>query len=382
MSSAGHVAERTAVADESVLDELCAPLFASLPRHDQRRKGVEYLHGLLRATGRKSIRNIAHAIGDQATEQYLHHFISDSTWEAVPVRRALADYVARVARPRALVVRPLLIPKAGKHSVGVDKHFSPDLGQTLNAQRAMGVWSVGDEVAVPVDWRLHLSRAWAADAGRRDRAAIPDCVRAETELECGIEAYLGVAGQARLPVVLDARVGDVPAAVTRLRGAGAPLLVRVSATQPLTAVDPATRLGTEPLAARQIMAAVRESRRPVAGRWPLLAASTLVRLPGGQDELVLLGFGSAGHPWPEQLWLSDQTGASAADLLRLSELLTRVDHDLARFADRAGMRDFTGRSFAGWHRHMTLASAAHAVLAMTEALGAPVTLPHQRRGSA
>ncbi|MEU7532403.1 transposase [Saccharothrix sp. NPDC042600] len=355
---------------DPVVAELSSTLFASFAREDQRRKGVEYLDGLLRARGRKSIRNIAQAVGGQATEQYLHHFISDSTWGWAPVRRALAAHVGRVAPPAAWVVRPMLIPKAGKHSVGVTRRFCPDLGQTLNAQQAMGVWAVSDELAVPVDWRLHLSQAWVADPGRRSRAAIPDGVRAETDGECAVEAFLGA--DARLafpdrPLVMDARGTDVHAAVARLHPE-TPLLMRISGTQLFTVLDPGSpRRGADPLPAQQVVGLLREARKPVAGRWPLLAATVRVGVPGGRaGDLVLLGVGPAGKSWPAELWLSNQPDADAASLLRTSRFLDRVDHDFGRFADRVGMRDFTGRSFAGWHRHTTLASAAHAVLALVE----------------
>ncbi|MEK8170410.1 hypothetical protein NKH77_14715 [Streptomyces sp. M19] len=55
------------------------------------------------------------------------------------------------------------------------------------------------------------------------------------------------------------------------------------------------------------------------------------------------------------------TEAQAASLVRLSKLTRRVDRDFHEVADRLGIRDFTGRSYGGWHRHITLASAAHAV---------------------
>ncbi|MEV8440600.1 transposase [Actinosynnema sp. NPDC051121] len=398
---------------DPVRDELGSALFASFAREDQRRKGFEYLNGLLRARGRKSIRNIAQAVGGQATEQYLHHFISDSTWCWGPVRRALAEHVLRVAEPEAWVVRPMLIPKAGKHSVGVARRFCPELGQTLNAQQAMGLWAASDELTVPVDWRLHLSQAWVQDQGRRSRAAIPEQVRAETDGECAVEAFLDADARSAFPdrpLVLDARGMDVHAAVARLHPA-TPLLVRISGTQRFTVLDPAaSRRGAEPLPARQIIAMARESRKPVAGRWPLLAATVRVGVPGqgggnlvrvasghggsaggltqvglsgpaGRPvdpvrgavigwvgDLVLLGVGSAGGSWPTELWLSNQPDADAATLLHTSRFLDRVDHDFARFGDRVGLRDFTGRSFAGWHRHTTLASAALAVLALSDSI--------------
>ena len=49
-------------AQDVVFEQLASTLFQSLPRRDQRRKGAEYLAGLLRTSGRKSVRNIAATI--------------------------------------------------------------------------------------------------------------------------------------------------------------------------------------------------------------------------------------------------------------------------------------------------------------------------------
>ncbi len=45
--------------------------------------------------------------------------------------------------------------------------------------------------------------------------------------------------------------------------------------------------------------------------------------------------------------------------MRLTRLTAVADRDAERIADQVGMRDFVGRSFQGWHRHVTLASVAH-----------------------
>jgi hypothetical protein len=367
-----------------VLTELCSALFASLPRSDQRRKGVEYVRGLLGAEGRKSIRNIAALIGGQATEQSLHHFISDSTWDWAPVRLALAQYLSHIAPPQAWVVRPMVIPKAGEHSVGVGRRFCPDLGQALNAQQAVGVWAASEDISVPINWRLHLSQAWLDDDNRRNRALIPDEVDLESVGDCAVGAYLGTAARRELPtrpVVLDAREMDVAATVRKLRAAGAPLLIRISSTQRLTVSDPnLPGHSSDALPAHQIMGAARDLRRPVTGprhgtgggRWTSLAATVRVKAPGetgGRGELLLLGAGEIGQSWPTELWLTDLTSADPGSLLRMGRLIHRVDRDFTEIADRVGVRDFAGRSFTGWHRHITLASAAHAVAALSDAGG-------------
>ncbi|MEV5509927.1 IS701 family transposase [Streptomyces orinoci] len=362
---------------EAVLGELTTALFASLPRSDQRRRGETYLRGLLGARGRKSIRNIAALAEGPAAEQSLHHFVSSSTWDWGPVRRALAHQLARTRPPQAWVVRPMLIPKAGENSVGVERRFCPEAGQVVNAQQAVGVWAATAEHAVPVSWRLHLGESWLDDPVRRRQAMIPDTVPAETLGECVVESHLATVrrwGLPLRPVVLDARQADTLAALHRLRAAGVPVLARVGGSLRLAASDtPAGRTGE--ISAHQVLAAARDLRRPVLWRGPggtvraLLTAAVRVALPlpgpavRGRD-MLLLAVGEHGGRWPAELWLTDLLNVPPAALVRLSRLVATVDRDFAELSDRVGMRDFTGRSFGGWHRHVTLASAAHAVLAL------------------
>lgn len=370
---------------DAVLTELCSVLFASLPRSDQRRRGVEYVRGLLEAEGRKSIRNIAALVGGSAAEQGLHHFISSSTWAWGPMRYALAQYLARNAPPQAWVVRPMVIPKAGRYSVGVERRFFPTVGRVVNAQQAVGVWAASDELSSPVNWRLYLSPAWLDDGLRRNRVSIPDAVCRETLDDCAITAYLETMSRGELPirpVVLDTPETDALTMVHKFRTAGVPLLARISSALRLTIVDSALAgYGADTLSAHQIMVAARGTRRPAMwahhsseSAGPIsLAATVRVAMPDRskearhtrRDELLLLGVGQIGKSWPTELWLTDLANAQPTALLRLSRLTHRVDRDFAEITERVGIRDFAGRSFDGWHRHVTLACAAHAIAALT-----------------
>lgn len=352
---------------DSTLDELCATLFASLRRADQRSRGAEYLRGLLETSGRKSIRNIATAIG--GTEQGLHHFVSDSTWDWVPVRQALASFVVARMEPQAWVLRPMVIPKAGNQSVGVGRRFDPTLGQTLNAQQAVGVWAASEWTSSPVSWRLHLSRAWLADRGRRGRAAIPDEAEPETIGDCAIEAFREVDGVADRPLVLDAREMDAATTVRDLVSAGVPFLVRAPEELRLSAVGQVLPgHGDDSVPAHWLADAIKDRRRPVTSSdvhgvpHTALVATVMGALLPDVGELCLFGAADVGGPWPDELWLTNLTAAPAT-LLRLTRLTDRVDRDFTDIADRVGIRDYSGRSFVGWHRHVTLASAAHAVIA-------------------
>ncbi|MFD1662257.1 IS701 family transposase [Streptomyces caeni] len=353
-------------------DEFSAALFASLRRSDQRLRARHYLSGLLAAKGRKTIRNIATLVGGAAAEQSLHHFISNSTWDWLPIRQALADHVTRVLAPRAWVVRPLFIPKAGEYSVGVERQFVPGSGQVLNGQLAFGAWAATEGTSVPVQWRLHLPESWLGNARRRRRAEIPDSVQAETPDECTTATALTALGRWEVPtrpVVLDTHVTDLGRGIRPFVDAQVPLLSRVNGRTPLIVADramPGYRAGAIP--ARHIMESVQGLRRPLeAARGPVrrttLVAAVRVRLPRPYSgpELLLIGEWHERGKAPTALWLAAPATAPVGDLVRLTWLAQRAAQDEKQISEQVGVRDFEGRSFRGWHRHMTLASVAHAV---------------------
>lgn len=366
---------------ETVLADLCSVFFASLPRSDQRRRALEYIQGLLNARGRKSIRNIATVLGGPASEQGLHHFVSTSPWNWRPVRRSVARQFVAACPPRAWLIRPMIIPKTGRNSVGVDRRFYAAAGQVLNAQEAVGVWAAGNCCSAPVNWRLHLPDSWLRDSKRRSRAAIPDDIVEEDLTTCTVAAYLEMMldwGLPRLPVVLDARGVEVGVVERRFRLARVPLLARVSGATRLTVADLALPGLHSDVPIYQIMRAVRDVRRPVwwwSGDCDPVARRSLIStvmvrppeprpaLPGA--DLQLVGVTEPGQKEPSSYWLTTLDTAPT-DLLQLMSLNRRVDQEFADITDPVGVRDYTGRSFDGWHRHVTLASAAHAVTNMID----------------
>lgn len=361
---------------DDVFNELVDELFTPFPRSDQRGKGFDYLLGLLYTPGRKSIRNMATLFGDAAVGQSLHHFICSSTWEWEPVRQRLARYLVRRTTPRAWVVRPLVIPKGGRHSVGVVRYFSDDEGQVINAQRAVGVWLASEQVCVPVEWSLHLPGGGGGLPRDRGPLAPHDTTLASSAMDACLRMSHGwnIPPQ---PVILD--LGEVfPAeSVLWLKSAGLLPIARVSDELQLRVADPAlTGHGGQQLSAHRIMLAARELRRPVlsgpntssgAGRHASLSAAVRVNDPNRPGEqLTLVGSGTGNSSWPDDLWLTtlarDQAVAAAAGARKQ---VSRVERSLSDVSDRVGIRDYAGRSYNGWHRHITLASAAHAVSALS-----------------
>ncbi|MBO1415055.1 transposase [Streptomyces sp. FH025] len=307
----------------SVLDELSEVLFAPLPRSDQRAKGALYLRGLIAAQGRKSIRNIAAQVGGPELAQSLHHFIASSTWDWEPVSRALQRHADNELRFAAWVVRAQSIPR--------------------RSRQAIGVWGVARDAAVPVKWNLLGSDEEAAD-----RAASATAV-------CD-PSVIGPR-----PVVLDVPAAYLRPVFDRYVRAGAPLLSAVPADLPVLEQGPGR--GARPLPAARLLQLNRMLGRQVEWTDPVTGAVRRnlvagVRVEWAGHPLLLVGQWNGGQEQPVRCWLTNLP-APLGVLLRLGRLTQRVEQDFAGSASHVGTLDYEGRSSDGWHRHMTLAAAAH-----------------------
>ncbi|WP_248962191.1 IS701 family transposase [Sphaerisporangium perillae] len=360
----------------------CGIVFSSLKRRDQRRWARLYIRGLLSIEGRKTMRGIASLESEPAVEQSLQQFISQSPWAWISVRRTLAGYLEQAIRPIALVAEPLVIPKSGEHSVGVERRFVQKLGRLANCQQVLGVWLASEQAAFPIDWRLILPESWTDDPGRRRRAGIPDEEVSLTVEECAAEVVadiIKVWGLKPRPVVMDAREIDIGRLIFELSARGVPFVLRVHDSTPVSPSDPRVPMGMgRRIEAGQLIDALRdvsrivESRRPVTGGAAAAPHTAVVvtarvhtpfRSATAKDEpstLTMLGAWTGPEQRSVAVWLSNITKMPPAALLRIAQTAERVAWDRAGVTHRLGLRDFEGRSFRGWHHHVTLVSAAHA----------------------
>ncbi|WP_381558056.1 IS701 family transposase [Streptomyces eurythermus] len=376
-----------------LVEEVCASVLASLRRRDQRHKGQLYVNGLLTAQGRKTMRNLATSTREPAAAQSLHHFISVSTWDWSEVRASLARRMERLITPHAWVVQPMVTPKSGVHSVGVQRRFVRHLGQALTSQHSHGLWLAGQGAAAPVNWQLTVGvdRPGAAAPGVRDGG--PEAAgggRSGDDTAISVVLQAASWGLTPRPVVIDAR--DVPPAplIEAFTAADLPFLLRVGGSTPLLAPDLSSgQRRVLSASAEHLTTLARSQQRPV--EWvdpavPRLLRTGLVALlpvlwPGitvprrprpagvrvvaprrsGGAELLLMGEWQPNRRRVAELWLTNMTRAGRGTLLRLSKLTRRADTDFAGICMDVGAQDFEGRSYHGWHRHMTMVSLAHAV---------------------
>ncbi|MEV7418447.1 transposase [Streptomyces sp. NPDC089919] len=387
-----------------MVSEVLSQTLAHLPRSEQRRWGELYVRGLLSVDGRKTMRALAGGAGS-AAEKSLYQFITKSPWSNGAVRRELARTLQDAMAPKAWVVRPLVVAKDGRHSVGVDRQWVPDAGRLVNCQQSTSVWLAGEDESCPVDWRLALPGSWADSPEQRRRAAIPEHVGGCPPERCALDSVHRMArdwGLWRRPVVMDLRAAG-PAPLAELMAARLPFVARVDPADPRLLLEPGHRTADAWRgAADGLGEAIGRRRMPV--EWPDPATGTLratvvgsvpVRLRGpralphaphtGRQELVLLGAWAPGaRRGPTEFWLSSLAGEHLGTVYRTAMLSRRVDHDLDRVSDGLGVRDFEGRTFRGWHHHMTMVSLAHAltVLAAAPAADRLRAAPRTLRASA
>ncbi|HEY3435202.1 MAG TPA: IS701 family transposase [Solirubrobacterales bacterium] len=88
------------------------------------------------------------------------------------------------------------------------------------------------------------------------------------------------------------------------------------------------------------------------------------RIPRGDDGSLpgrwLIAEWPDDEPEPVTYWLTSQPAdTDPADLIRLAKIRWRIEHDYRELKTGLGLDHFEGRSWTGWHHHVTLVTAAH-----------------------
>jgi SRSO17 transposase len=400
--------------------DFTAGMLGGLARKDQRAAGELYVRGLLTDGRRKSMVPMAERLG--IDPQRLQQFITSSTWDYMAVRRNVARWFASSQLVEALVVDDTGFPKDGDASPCVARQYSGTLGKTANCQVAVSVHLVSERASCAADWRLFCPESWddqaladpVAAAGarrRRERAGIPDGVRHREKWRLaldmiqkmtgpdgwGVGDLVAAAGGARPVVAADIGYGDNALFRQQLTAAGWRYAVAVKGGT--TAYDggavPETRpyggrgqppkpaYPGPPATVRQLALAHAAQVQPVTWRQgtrtstdnpeAAMTGCFLAIRARPASRHITRAAGRSFPPcwllaeWPSEAdepaayWLSTLPEDTAiAELVRLAKIRWRVEHDYRELKTGLGLDHFEGRSFTGWHRHVTLAVLAQA----------------------
>jgi SRSO17 transposase len=384
------------------LVEFADEMFESMARKDQCRWGEVYLRGLMGDGKRKSIEPMAARLQD-GDEQCLQQFVNQSPWRWEPVGQRLAIRMSAEISPQAWVIDDTGFPKFGDKSVGVARQYCGALGKIGNCQIGVSISAATAQASCPINWRLFLPAEWDEDP-RRQGCRVPDDVGHEPKWKLALDMIDELTGwglQAP-PVLGDAAYGDITEFRLGLEERGIPYVLDVKGVTSALPEDaepgrPAYTGTGRPLAPRYrrpfgSLAELAKAAPPEAWvdvQWregtrgsmrsrfvAIRARPANVKLrradPDGELPVRwLLAEWPAGKDAPTDYWLSNlPADTTIGRLVELAKLRWRVEQDYRELKDALGLDHFEGRSYPGWHHHVTLVSVAHGFLT-TERLRRP-----------
>jgi SRSO17 transposase len=387
----------------SRLEGFAGEMFESMRRKDQRRWGGVYLRGLMLDGKRKSIEPMAARL-DDGDEQCLQQFVNQSPWDWQPVRRAVAARMSVEIEPEAWIIGDTGFPKFGKMSVGVARQYSGALGKVGNCQIGVSINAASEQASCPLDWRLFIPEEWDEDSesnqDRREKAKLPEDIHHVEKWRLALAMIDELRSWGLDPPVLlgDSAYGDITELRTGLeereidyvlevkgdisaysedvwperpeyKGNGRPPRARYRqdpsslkalalAAGEKAAVTVTWREGTRgKMSSRFIALRVRPAniqlrRQAHKNSAELPVRWLLIEWPPGKDE-------------PTKYWISNLPADTQLEkLVSMGKLRWRIEHDYRELKDALGLDHFEGRTYRGWHHHVTLVSIAHAFLTL------------------
>jgi SRSO17 transposase len=393
------------------LEDFAGEVFVPFARREQRVNGGLYLRGLMLDGRRKSMVPMAERLG--VDHQRLQQFITSSTWDYAAVRRRLTQRAIGAVSADAWVVDDTGHVKDGQASPCVARQYTGTAGKVTNCQIAVSVHAVTDTRSAALDWRLFLPESWDDELApdpvaaseivkRRNQSGIPDDQRHRRKWELVLDMLDDQASRGVIPPVMvgDAGYGDATEFRLGLTERGVSYVVAVKETTTAYPGDatpvrpvyagkgrrPAPRYDGDAATLRDLVLAVgrgplrqviwRQGSKKTTGNPTAKMRSRFLAMrirpanrniaraaDGSLPDCWLLAEWPPGEPKPTDYWLSTlPADTPIKTLVRLAKIRWRIEHDYRELKTGLGLTHFEGRSWTGWHRHVTLVSAAHLFL--------------------
>jgi SRSO17 transposase len=353
-----------------------------------------YAMGLLSESERKSIEPIAarasaDAAHADAGHQRLHHFIANTPWNDHEVRLEAARYAIKALEEREPVVAWVIddtgFLKQGKHSVGVQRQYTGSAGKTANCQVGVSLSITTRTQHLPIDFALFLPESWTEDPERRLKAKIPEDAIFKTKHDLA----LGMIEQAALDeipgtlVLADSFYGHSRPFREAVHLLGFDYGMAIYASDKMWLLDRRERCRGELRTAKEIAMDLgskafrrctwREgTSRKLCSRFALCR----VKVPcetglEAQPEWLLVEW-PYGEEEPKNFFLTTlPRKMSKKQIVRLIKERYRTEKVYEQLKGELGLDHFEGRSFSGWHHHVSVVLCAYAFLVAERARAFP-----------
>src|SRR4051812_10711228 len=195
------------------LAEFLAPFRIHFKRSEGPQTLERYLTGLLTEHPNKNCDTIAQVVPN-TSEQRLQGLMTTIDWDEDDLNAQRVRDMLRLPTEGdgVLIFDDTGFAKQGRGSVGVARQYSGTLGKTGNCQVAVNCHYAERTIAWPVATRLYLPEHWANDAGRRQKAKVPEAVTFRTKPQIALELLdrAQAWGVRYACVTADADYGDNP----------------------------------------------------------------------------------------------------------------------------------------------------------------------------
>jgi SRSO17 transposase len=271
--------------------------------------------------------------------------------------------------------------KQGTHSVGVQRQYTGSAGKVANCQLGVSLSIATRSAHVPIDFELYLPESWTGNPARRKECHIPDDVEFRTKEELALLMIdRAVADGVPGGIVLgDSWYGRSQRFRSAVRAHGFDYALGILPQQKMWRLDKrerripdaedartiAERLGEK--AFRRITwrdGTMRESRNKLSSRFAFCRVKVACddgTEPAQREPIWLLIEWPDGEAKPTKFALTTlRRQMSKKQLVRLFKERYRTERVYEEMKGELGLDHFEGRSFAGWHHHVSVAICCYA----------------------
>ena len=373
------------------LEAVACRLDKYFARSEGRQRLRRYLRGLLSPAERKNSWQLAEAIGDE-TPYGIQHLLGRAIWSADQVRDDLLGYVREHLGDEEgiLVIDETGFLKKGDKSVGVARQYSGTAGRIENSQIGVFAAYVSPRhggARTLVDRALYLPEAWTEDPERCRDAGVPEEV--------------GFATKPQL----------AKAMVERVLAAGLPCAWVVADS--VYGSDSSFRRWLEERRQRYVLG-VTSQYRIFDGQCREWVKTVVKRLPAKAWKKLSCGAGTKGervYKWtcfvlgterdrfcrwllarrsledPEEMAyfvVSAPKGTTLEKMVQVAGARWAIEECFEVAKGELGLDQYEVRSWAGWHRHITLVMWLQALLSVLRSeahLQAPAANTQRKKGA-
>ena len=355
-----------------------------LSRRELRESFATYAFGLLGEGDRKSVEPIAaRAFSDpvdvERCQARLLHFLRDSPWSDRDVRRTAALHAIEAMQESApadlIIFDDTGFLKQGKHSVGVQRQYTGSAGKIENCQIGVSLVVSNGKEHLPIDFELYLPAEWLDAPKRRKSARIPEELAFKTKPELALDMLAramadGIPGKI---VLADSAYGDSSAFRDAVRAYGLEYAVGIKSPTLVWLLDQ----NGEPeriVSARELAKELGPQdfrvipwRTGTKGKLSSRFYFCRVKPVRGAGELQEKDALWLGMEWPEGA--SEPTKyflttlprhMTKKNIIRILKERWRTEKVYEELKEELGLDHFEGRSFPGWHHHVSVVICCYA----------------------